>query len=84
MREGHSEVTKVLLEAGADPEEADKDGNTPLMLAAATYARSHGYQQIVELLESAKAPLQQEVLQGKNNPDITFSLLEGKSEFQQK
>ena len=34
VREGHREVTKVLLEAGANPEEVDKDGNTPLILAA--------------------------------------------------
>jgi ankyrin repeat protein len=34
VREGHNDITKVLLAAGADPEEVNKDGNTPLMLAA--------------------------------------------------
>jgi len=48
---GHVETVRLLLKQGALPTALDSSGLSP-----ADYARDHGYQQIVELLESAKAP----------------------------
>jgi ankyrin repeat protein len=48
---GHVETVSLLLKQGALPTVVDSSGSSP-----ADYARSRGYQQIVDLLESAKAP----------------------------
>jgi ankyrin repeat protein len=40
----------LLIEAGADPEIADEQGNTPLMTA-----KSKGYEEIVKLLTVVEA-----------------------------
>jgi ankyrin repeat protein len=45
----HQETLRVLLAAGANPQLADRQGNTPLMLA-----RARGYAPMVRMLESAK------------------------------
>ena len=50
---GHVETVRLLLKQGALPTAVDNRDSSP-----ADYARSHGYQQIVDLLESAKAPMQ--------------------------
>jgi len=47
---GHYEVSKILIEAGADLETPDKAGNAPLMTA-----RRKGSEEIVELLTGAGA-----------------------------
>jgi len=46
----HIETVKLLIEAGADLEMADKQGNTPLMIA-----KSNGSEEIIELLMEAGA-----------------------------
>jgi len=46
-----TEMTKYLLEVGAKPDPADKDGNTALKLA-----RTQGAKEVVALLEAALAP----------------------------
>ena len=46
----HTDTLKALLDAGADPNIADRGGATPL-----TQARARGYQRMVKLLEAAKA-----------------------------
>ncbi|MBI3969558.1 MAG: ankyrin repeat domain-containing protein, partial [Chloroflexi bacterium] len=46
----HTEVVRLLLEAGADPSLADRDGVAPL-----THARQRGHTAIVRLLEVANA-----------------------------
>ena len=43
----HTEVVKLLLAAGANRQLADREGNTPLMLA-----RARGYREMVALLEA--------------------------------
>ena len=48
---GHVETVRLLLKQGALPTATDSSGLSP-----ADYARSNDYQQIVELLESAKSP----------------------------
>ena len=48
---GHVETVRLLLKQGALPTAVDSSGLSPT-----DYARGNGYQQIVELLESAKAP----------------------------
>lgn len=42
----HTEIVRALLAAGANPTLADREGNTPLMLA-----RAHGYSAMVRLFE---------------------------------
>lgn len=44
----HTEVVRLLVEAGADIDIADKDGVTPL-----GHAKSRGYSNIIKILESA-------------------------------
>jgi ankyrin repeat protein len=46
----HEETLRALLAAGANPQLADRQGNTPLMLA-----RARGYAPMVRMLESAQA-----------------------------
>jgi len=46
----HQEIVRLLLEAGADPELADRDGVTPL-----AHARDRGFTEVVSLLEAAGA-----------------------------
>ncbi|KIK72812.1 hypothetical protein PAXRUDRAFT_179876, partial [Paxillus rubicundulus Ve08.2h10] len=48
--EGHSEVTKFLLEKGADPHVQDKDSETPL-----DCARIKGHHAIVDVLSAASS-----------------------------
>ena len=43
--EAHQEILRMLLDAGADPSIADKDGVTAL-----DHARERGYEAMVELL----------------------------------
>jgi ankyrin repeat protein len=43
--ERHTEIVRLLLEAGADKTIADKDGVTPLM-----HAKQRGYTSMIELL----------------------------------
>jgi ankyrin repeat protein len=43
---GHTEVARLLLDRGADPELEDGDGWTALMLA-----RGHGHTDLVDLLK---------------------------------
>ena len=45
----HTEVVRLLMDAGANPALADRNGNTPLMLA-----RARGYQDIERLLATTK------------------------------
>lgn len=45
----HQEIIKILLNNGADPSIADKDGITPLQ-----HAKDKGYLEIVDILESAQ------------------------------
>jgi ankyrin repeat protein len=45
------ETVRLLLKQGALPTAMDSSGLSPV-----DYARNHEYQQIVDLLESAKAP----------------------------
>jgi ankyrin repeat protein len=44
-QEGYVEIVQSLLENGANPDQADTDGITPLMLA-----RKHNYKKIANLL----------------------------------
>lgn len=44
----HTRIVKLLVDAGANPNIADKEGVTPLM-----HARKHGYQAMVKILEAA-------------------------------
>jgi ankyrin repeat protein len=46
----HQEIVRLLLEAGADPDLADRNGSSPLRLA-----QSSGYTEITELLRGAGA-----------------------------
>jgi ankyrin repeat protein len=46
----HQEIVRLLLEAGADPEQPDADGVTPLV-----HARGRGHDEIVALLLEAGA-----------------------------
>jgi ankyrin repeat protein len=46
----HQETLRALIDAGADLQLADRQGNTPLALA-----RSRGYREMVRLLEDAGA-----------------------------
>jgi ankyrin repeat protein len=46
----HSDALKALLDAGANPNIADRAGLTPL-----AHARARGYRRMVELLEAGKA-----------------------------
>ncbi|MFD7293892.1 ankyrin repeat domain-containing protein [Streptomyces sp. NPDC059897] len=46
----HQRVVELLLDGGADPELADRDGVTPL-----DHAERHGYDEIAKLLRSAGA-----------------------------
>ncbi len=46
----HQRVLRALLDAGANTQLADRQGNTPLALA-----RSHGYTEMVRMLEQAGA-----------------------------
>ncbi len=46
----HAETVRLLLEAGADPKLADRNGITPLQ-----HARQRGYTQMVTLIEAAEA-----------------------------
>jgi uncharacterized protein len=46
----HQAVLRALLDAGADTQLADRQGNTPLALA-----RMHGYREMVLMLERAGA-----------------------------
>ena len=46
----HTDTLKALLEAGANPNLADRGGLTPL-----AHARARGYRRMVELLEAGKA-----------------------------
>ncbi len=43
----HTEIVRLLLEAGADITIADRNGVTPLM-----HAQQHGYTEMIELLEN--------------------------------
>ena len=43
----HTEVVKLLLAAGANRQLADREGNTPLMLA-----KARGYREMIALLEA--------------------------------
>lgn len=53
VRNGHSKVASLLLQHGADVEQADSSGNTPLHFAAA-----YGWMDCIELLvNDAKANL---------------------------
>jgi ankyrin repeat protein len=45
----HSEAVRALLEAGANPKIADRNGTTPLQ-----HARQRGYAQMVTLIEAAQ------------------------------
>ena len=45
-RDGHADVARLLLEAGADPTISDKDGHTPL-----SHARQNKHPACVALLE---------------------------------
>ena len=45
----HTEIVRLLLEAGADREIADNDGVTPLQ-----HARQRGYSSMIELLSAAQ------------------------------
>lgn len=51
-RNGHTEVVKLLCEAGADPDRANRSGATPLALAAC-----YGYLDVARLLCDAGADL---------------------------
>jgi ankyrin repeat protein len=44
----HTRIVKLLLDGGANPNIADRDGVTPL-----AHARRHGYAEMVRLLEAA-------------------------------
>ena len=46
----HTEIVRLLVEAGADPNIADREGVTPL-----THAKRHGYAAMVRILEAAGA-----------------------------
>ncbi len=46
----HTEIVRLLVEAGADVNSADKDGITPI-----SHAKQRGYTKIVEILENAGA-----------------------------
>ena len=46
--EGHGEVVKLILQAGADANAEDKNGETALM-----YAEKNGHAEIVRLLKEA-------------------------------
>lgn len=46
----HTEVVRLLVDAGADVNLADSNGTTPL-----AHARQRGYQQIIEILGAAGA-----------------------------
>lgn len=46
----HTEVVRLLVEAGADVNLADGQGVTPL-----AHAHQHGYSQIIEILQKAEA-----------------------------
>ena len=46
--ERHTEVVRLLVEGGADPNIPDGDGVTPLQ-----HARTNGYDEMVEILEEA-------------------------------
>lgn len=46
----HTEVVRLLVEAGADVNLADANGVTPL-----AHARQHGYRQMIEILQKAGA-----------------------------
>ena len=46
--ERHREIVRLLLQAGADPNIADRDGVTPL-----AHAHERGYVEIADLIESA-------------------------------
>jgi len=53
LRDGgtrHTETLRALVSAGANPQLADRNGNTPLKLA-----QGHGYEAMVEILEKAGA-----------------------------
>lgn len=60
--EGHTEVCRVLLEAGAKVDQTDNDGKAPLMLAA-----QEGHVSLVkELLTDHGAPPDQKALDGRS------------------
>jgi ankyrin repeat protein len=46
----HTEIVRLLVEAGANPNIADRDGVTPL-----AHAKKHGYAAIIRILEQVKA-----------------------------
>lgn len=50
-RPRHTEVVRLLVEAGADVNLADSAGVTPLALA-----RQRGYREMIEILQKAGAP----------------------------
>jgi ankyrin repeat protein len=50
---GHFEIVKLLLDAGADPDIPDERGRTPLMIAS-----KKGYDQIIKLLIKKGANLE--------------------------
>lgn len=49
--ERHQQIVDILLEAGANPALADREGVTPLQ-----HARAHGYREIERRLLAAQAP----------------------------
>jgi ankyrin repeat protein len=46
----HTEIVRLLVEAGANPNIADREGVTPL-----THAKRHGYAAMVRILEARGA-----------------------------
>jgi len=62
LSDHHEQKVKLLLKAGADPNAADKNGDTPLHTAARTNAGAV----IIDLLEAGASPL------AKNSRGVTF------------